>query len=286
MYAYFLPPDWYCIPFSLLMFPHSARGFPFCFPVKDYSSNFPVVQVRLQGEGGTSGANDSSLDLGRAEEGELVGDRAGGDGTFGGVVGSTVKSDVLDDGVADLVAVKGGDGLGATVLEGGALDEDLSAHAGVDAGDLDVGVEVVVDVDGAEPDGGETAAQVAPIVVGVGDVKVALVLRRVAVGVADEGDLVVVVKVGVGDGDPLGAVVDIDTTVVEVLVGSQVGGNLNVVNPDVLGGLDGNAITVGGLDLGDLQVSDDDVVGLVDLKTDAVQGWHGVLAHIWAKRAS
>jgi len=72
-------------------------------------------------------------------------------------------------------------------------------HSGVDGGvadgaALEVGVD---DVSGTEADQGLAAVDVLPVVVGVGDVELALVLGAVAVAVADERGLVVVVEVGV-----------------------------------------------------------------------------------------
>ena len=72
-------------------------------------------------------------------------------------------------------------------------------HSGVDGGvtnraSLVVGVE---DVGSTEADQGHAAVDVLPVVVGVGDVELALVLGAVAVAVADERGLVVVVEVGV-----------------------------------------------------------------------------------------
>lgn len=72
-------------------------------------------------------------------------------------------------------------------------------HSGVDGSVADstalvVGVD---DVSGTETDQGSAAVDVLPVVVGVGDVELALVLSAVAVAVADERGLVVVVEVGV-----------------------------------------------------------------------------------------
>ena len=72
-------------------------------------------------------------------------------------------------------------------------------HPGVDSGVADSATLVVGvdDVSGTETDQGSAAVDVLPVVVGVGDVKLALVLSAVAVAVADERGLVVVVEVGV-----------------------------------------------------------------------------------------
>ena len=80
-----------------------------------------------------------------------------------------------------------------------------------------------------------------------------------------------VVDVAVGDGNPLAGMRDVDETVVVVLAGVEVARNVHMVDPDVLGGLDANAIAVVGLDFGDLEVAHDDVGHLVDVETDAGQ---------------
>ena len=80
-----------------------------------------------------------------------------------------------------------------------------------------------------------------------------------------------VVDVAVGDGNPLAGMRDVDETVVVVLAGVEVARNVHMVDPDVLGGLDANAIAVVGRDFGDLQVAHDDVGHLVDVETDAGQ---------------
>jgi hypothetical protein len=49
--------------------------------------------------------------------------------------------------------------------------------------------DLLVDVSGAEPDGGRAAVDVGPLVVGISDAELARVLVRVAVGVADERSL-------------------------------------------------------------------------------------------------
>lgn len=62
----------------------------------------------------------------------------------------------------------------------------MSAHAGVDTREQNAVPVVVDDVHGSEADEGLAAADVLPVVVGVGDVQLALILRGVAVGVADQ----------------------------------------------------------------------------------------------------
>jgi hypothetical protein len=76
--------------------------------------------------------SDAALDAARAELGVRVRDAL--EGPTGGRVGGAPEADVVDHGVADAVAVGRVDGLGSAVLEDGRLDEELGAHAGVDAG--------------------------------------------------------------------------------------------------------------------------------------------------------
>lgn len=74
---------------------------------------------------------DAALDAARAELGVRVRDAR--EGALGGRVGGPAEVDVVDDGVADDVAVGRVDGLGAAVLEDGRLDQELGVLAGVDA---------------------------------------------------------------------------------------------------------------------------------------------------------
>lgn len=124
-------------------------------------------------------------------------------------------------------------------------------------------------MDGTEADRGGARVDVGPVVVGVGDGQGALVLLAVAVGVADEGGLVVVVDLGVGDGDKSGGMGDVEKSVVEVLARAHVGGEIAVVDPDLGGFLDTDGIAVGGLDLAELHVSDNDIGDLVDVQSDS-----------------
>lgn len=115
-----------------------------------------------------------------------------------------------------------------------------------------------------------TAVDVGPVVVGVGDVQVALVLIAVVVAVADKRRLVVVVEVVVGDGHVVGGVGDIAETVVVVLAVVQVRGEVVVVDPDVSRGLDSNGIAGIRLDLGQLQVPDNDIGHVLDVEPDTL----------------
>jgi hypothetical protein len=63
----------------------------------------------------------------------------------------------------------------------------------------------------------------------------ALVFGAVGVGVSNERGLPVVVDEGVGEGDEVGCVGDVEEPVVVVFVVVAVGGEINVVDPDVGG---------------------------------------------------
>lgn len=65
----------------------------------------------------------------------------------------------------------------------------------------------------------------------------------------------------------------IDQAVIVVLVVVQVAGQVNVVDPDVLGRLNGDSITVVSEDLADLQVPHNDVGLPVDGQTDARESY-------------
>lgn len=82
-----------------------------------------------------------------------------------------------------LVAALREDRLLATVLEHGALNQRLSAHASVDTRALLV-VVVVEDVPRAKAQEGAPRGDLVEVVVGVGDTEVARVLGGVGVGVA------------------------------------------------------------------------------------------------------
>jgi hypothetical protein len=87
----------------------------------------------------------------------------------------------------------------------------------------------------AEAERGTARVQVVEVVVSVGHGQMALVLGLVGVRVPDQGGFPVVVQEGVGHGDEVGGVRDVEQAVVVVLVMVAVGGEVEVVDPDVLG---------------------------------------------------
>lgn len=96
------------------------------------------------------------------------------------------------------------------------LHASNSAHARVDTGSWDVLIAVGVDVSGSESERWKTGVDVGEVVVVVGDVELASVLRSVGVGVTDERALPVVGELVPGDSDSIGSVSDIEETIVVV----------------------------------------------------------------------
>lgn len=92
------------------------------------SRSISILEAQLLASAGS----DAALDAARAKLGVRVRDALESSG--GGRVGGASEGDVADDGVADSVAVGRVDCLGAAVLEDGRLNQQLGAHAGVDAG--------------------------------------------------------------------------------------------------------------------------------------------------------
>lgn len=114
------------------------------------------------------------------------------------------------------------------------LNKQLRALASVDTIGNAI-VVVVEEVASAEAERGTARVQVVEVVVSVGHGQMALVLGLVGVGVPDQGGFPVVVQEGVGHGDEVGGVRDVEEAVVVVLVVVAVGGEVEVVDPDVLG---------------------------------------------------
>jgi len=224
----------------------------------------------LQLKSVSSNANNSTLDLGRADKRVLVRNVRLGDRALRSIVGRTTKVDIVDRDATSLLGVLGDESLlGAG--ESSRLNKNLSTHARVNTSNADILVVVVEDVDETEADGRGTRSNVGPVVVGVGDVESTSVLISVAVRVTDQRSLVVVVEVSVGDGNPVRSVGNIKKTIIEVLVLGEIRGQLAVVDPDVGGLLDTDGITVGSNDVLDGEVTNDDVLLLVDVKTNVVE---------------
>ena len=159
---------------------------------------------------------------------------------------------------------------GADVVEVVALDQHLSAHAGVDRRAVDVLEHVVQHVHVRVPDQRYTGVEVAEVVVVVGD-EVRTGVGRVVV--ADQRRLPVVAEPVPGDGDVLGAVLDVDQAVVVVLVDALLlTAEVVVVDPHVgalLGDLQGVALAL--RDVVDVQVAENDVLRAGDLEADLVE---------------
>lgn len=93
--------------------------------------------THLKVKSGTGGSSNSSLNISRAKKSVLV--RHSLQRTSVDCVCSLAEIDVVDGSETDGVGVGGFDGLG-DAGEGGGLDEDFGAHAGVEAGGGGLGV--------------------------------------------------------------------------------------------------------------------------------------------------
>lgn len=119
-----------------------------------------------------------------------VGDLAGPEVALGGDVLAAAIGHIANGGESIGLGVPAKDDLTTLgILEDGGLNTDLGAHAGIDARRADGQVVVVIDVYGAEADRGVAGVDVKPVVVSVGNVELALVLRGVAVRVTNQRGL-------------------------------------------------------------------------------------------------
>lgn len=227
----------------------------------------------LEGKSLAGSSVNLALDAAAAVVGVAVGDGGGLERTGRGVVGAAAEGDVADGHVAVLIRVDRGDGGSiAAVLKGGRLDTDLGAHAGVDAGRAEGKVVVVVDVNSAEADRGSARVDVVPVVVGIGHLEIAGILILVAVRVANQRCLIVVVEESVRYSDVVGGVGDIEEAIVVVLAVGHVGREVTVIDPDVGGGLNANSITIGSLDFGDSQVTENNIGLILNIQTNTRKG--------------
>lgn len=101
------------------------------------------------------------------------------------------------------------------------MHKHLSAVTRVD-GCVHVLVIVVIDVAGAKAKRRTARAKIQPIIVGVGDTKVANVLISIAVAMSNKTGLVMIVEVCVRDGDEVSSMGCVDQTVVVILIVVQV----------------------------------------------------------------
>lgn len=157
---------------------------------------------RLEGQGLTSSANHSGLDLGRTNKAVAVGH--GGQGAGRSSVRSTAKVVVLGHSIA---IVSGVERLLAAT-KGVGLNQKLSTVAGVDSV-ADIQEVAVIDVTGAKAERRSARVDVVPVVVVLSDMEVAGVLGAVAVRVSNKRCLVMVVNEGVGNSDIVGRVGDL-----------------------------------------------------------------------------
>ena len=147
-----------------------CEGFPWC---RGQGAKLQLLTCSLRNSGG---------DLGGAERfNGVVWQRRSSQRAFGDGVGRSTQVDIINDRVAGVVRVSEEDRFFGAVRECGALNQDLSIHAAVDARS-EKAVPVVVDnVDRAKADRRGTAVNVIPVVVGIRDVEMTRVLILVAV---------------------------------------------------------------------------------------------------------
>lgn len=124
----------------------------------------------------TSSARNSGSNLSGSQKCNFVWKRSRSESALRSRVDRTTEVDILNNSITSLLGISKENSALNRVGESRALDENLSAHAGVDTGKKNAVPVVVDDVDGSEADEGLAAADVLPVVVRVGDVKLALVL--------------------------------------------------------------------------------------------------------------
>lgn len=189
----------------------------------------PVKANRLERESVASGTNNRGLDLARIKKAR-DGVRGLSQSTLSGSVLAISKVVARLNSISSISRVKRLLRVDKDVV----LYKQLCALAGVDT-IRHVLVVVVIEVACAEAERGSARVQVVQVVVGVGDSQVALVLRSVGVGVADQRCFPVVVQEGVGHGDEVSGVGDVEKAIIVVLVVIAVGREVEVIDPDVLG---------------------------------------------------
>lgn len=79
----------------------------------------------------------------------------------------------------------------------------------------------------------------------------------------------VIMEKGVGNGDKVCSMRQVNQSIVEVLVNAAVARYITMVDPYVLGQLNGNSIAIIMLDLADLHIADDDVTLTIDGQANA-----------------
>lgn len=216
----------------------------------------------------TGSTDNTGLDRRGAEKSVFVWNT--GQGTLLSLVAAVTKIVVIGNSISVISAVKGLLVIAPDVR----LNENLGTVTGVDA--IGDGFEVgVVDVSGTKTERWSTGVDVEPVVVGVGNVEVSSILIAIAVRVTHEGSLPVVVDIGVGNGDVVRSMGDVNEAIVVVLVVVTVGRDIDVIDPDVRGVLDSNGITVLCENLLDKNVTDDNILLLLDQPIKEYQSLKG-----------
>lgn len=193
-------------------------------------------------------------------------------GLLGDVDVAVLVDVVALSGKAILIAVEVGDNRAPDIGEGCLLNENLSTHARVDARGVDVLVAGAEDVGGTEANRRGAAVDVVPVVVVVRHVQSTLILRAVAVRVADEAGLEVVVELVVGEGQEVRSTLGIEEAVIEILLAKlkAVGGEVAVIDDNIGRRLDIDQVLALGRVVQD-KILDDDVLDILKTETAVLE---------------
>jgi hypothetical protein len=97
----------------------------------------------------------------------------------------------------------------------------------------------------------------------------------------------VIVEVSVGDSNPLSSVSDVKKTIQVILAGAEISREIAMIDPDVGGLINTNGITIIGINLTNLEVTQDDIADLTDIESDASNGCERLTgAQLWLQLAS
>lgn len=77
-----------------------------------------------------------------------------------------------------------------------------------------------------------------------------------------------IVEVGVGDSDPISTMGNVEKTIKVILSKAQVTRQIAVVNPHIGRLIDTNSVAVGSIDLGDLEVAENNVLLLTNIEAN------------------
>jgi hypothetical protein len=223
-----------------------------------------------------SRANNSSLHLRRAKKRVTV--RNTHKSSPRRLISSAIQDQIPRNSISNLLRVNRQHSP-LNVLEHCALHKRLSAHASVNSRRTGI-KHRVENVRSAEAKQRLAAVDVLPVIISVSDVQFAFVLGAVAIAVAHKGGLEMVVEVRVADGQVIRAMAEIRQTIVVVFARSLIRAQVQVVEPNVCGGLHADCVAAGvaGADFADGYVADYDVFGVADEEAEACEAGRGVEA--------